>query len=247
MDSGIFARNDDIPIESIELWVNPKNLEIPANLLSRHFVTNEMHILCEDIGKQKIKIHPDAFRSSRNFTRFFRISWCDVRGLDFFFLKDFVYLEHLVLFLNAQVSSAEWLTLPTTTLSNLANFYTTSSTGVEDWATFPVLIQGIIYMDISNNKISDLAVDRILQWILDSPSLKTLKKLCISQNALTEIPKKILLFESLQEIYLEFNPIHGIIRSGSLKPFFTNSKLHLEVTGINKIEPGAFTGMYHSR
>ena len=246
VDSGIFARNDDdIPIESLELFVDPKNLEIPANLLSRHFVMNKMFILCENIGTQKLKIHPDAFRSSRNFSRYVRISWCDLMGLDFFFLKDFAYLEHLVLYYNAQFSLAEWLTLPTTTLSNCANFDIFSSTGVDDWATFPVLIQGLITMDISSNKISDLAVDRILQWILDSPSISTLKKMDISYNELTEIPKKLLLFENLQEIDISFNPIDGIIRAGSFKSFLTSKSyvLNLEMMGINKIEPGTFIGI----
>ena len=98
---------------------------------------------------------------------------------------------------------------------------------------------------LTNNLIGDVAMDRILQWIIDSPSVNTLRSLVIAESALTKIPRQFSSFSALERIVLWRDPLNTTIRYGSLNFSYPVSVLCLESCGIKFIEPGAFQGLLY--
>ena len=62
----------------------------------------------------KLKIHPEAFRASHNFTKLFRFSYCDMESIDFSFLNMFTQTLSLVI-----QFTINWSALPPTFLSQI--------------------------------------------------------------------------------------------------------------------------------
>lgn len=232
--------DQEIILGSFRLVVPLREQFIPADLLAHH-QTKTISIECEDEVIQKLSIHPDAFRSSRNCTHQLRIETCDVSRLDFAFLTGFNNLEKFRIGHAINVHLAEWPSFPSSLL-HLKTFEIMRSSGVDEWTRFPVLIQGIEELDLHDCRIGDESIDRILQWVVHSPSVNTLKILSLEYNSLTRIPRQIKLLGKLENLVLSINKI-AIIERGS---FFRNSStkcdIRLGMNEIRNIEPGAFQG-----
>ena len=82
-------------LEQVRLVIPKNDLTIPANLLHNYRVMNWILLQCEGITEQRLTININAFRSSRNFTRSIAINNCNVTGLNFHFLQDFILLNML--------------------------------------------------------------------------------------------------------------------------------------------------------
>lgn len=236
-----------LSIETFKLKIPPKDKHVPANLLTEHFVWSDIDLKCFDKGKeQKISIDPEAFSSSRNFTKILNISFCDISELNFSFLRGFDKLWKLSLYSVTNVHLADWKSLPVNDLPGQFDFNLKNSKGFDKWTELPQPMKGIKYCDLSGNEMGDIAMGRILKWIVDSPSVDTLNHLIMTNNALTQIPLQINSFPNLRLLNLDDNVlINATIRSGSLKFSYSIRvvrEVHFASCGISTVEPGAFQG-----
>lgn len=226
-------------LESISVVVPLREQFIPADLLA-NYKARIISIECEDEVIQKISIHPKAFRASQNFTRNFFISSCDVGQLDFTFLNGFHGLQLIRFILANNFHLAVWTSLPP--LSHLTGLELFSSSGLDEWTSFPVLVQGLTEIFMHNTFLCDLSTDRILQWVIDSPSVNTLRYLHLDKNFLTRIPKQIRALSKLNKLVLTGNKITTIEKESIYRNSSTRCEIFLDVNEISNIEPGAFQG-----
>ena len=231
--------------KSFDLIVPATENIIPANLLGQNVVERTIKLGCQHVT-QRLTIHPDAFRASRKFISGLQVDGCNLAGFNFSFLKDFKNLRIFNLKENANIDLVDWTSFPPlAALLGLKIRYMK----LDNWNRFPILANvGLKWVDLSENLIGDVAIDRILQWLIDSKSTESLRQLDISCTFLTEIPIQISAFKNLEKLLMSRNPIRTI-RSGSIvaPPHVSTSKLGtviaLHSCAIDTIEPDAFQGI----
>lgn len=129
-------------------------------------------------------------------------------------------------------------------LVNLTTLVIQGSAGLNNWTTFPQLIQGLDYIELSACLIDDDGMNRILTWAFNT-SVDSLSELLMNANNLTGIPQKIARF-NLATLELNRNPINSTVLTEGSMIFNSSVKmLGLAFTGIETIEPGAFQGGIH--
>ena len=230
-------------VKRIEVFVPAEDSYIPANLLVGHRVIGEICLVCQNEGYQKLKINPDAFSFSRDFTQFFSIQSCDLSSLEFSFLKDFKNLQKLAIYSSANVHIADWNSLPPLPSLNWL-FEIAASPTLNDWTQFPILVEGLVFAQFSENDICDETMSRMLQWLLDSPSIGTLQDLDLSGNALTYIPQEISLFKQLVFLNLKMNRFIALHTPFKIPKSISYAYLHSN--NIEFIKPGSFKGCSYS-
>ena len=233
-----------IDIENIEIRIASMDLVIPDNLLAGHQVKNEIELYAIVIGFQTLRIAPEAFRSSQNYTRIVKFFFFNLSGLDFVFLKNFKKIKELIFMWDLNIHLVFWDTLPP--LNSLRSLSINYCTGLNIWTEFPQLVNGLAHFTLVGNNIDDFVMNRILQKILQS-SENTLEHLNLEKNALIEFPWQIQSFKRLNWLYAGLNPsMLTSVKAGSFS-FLSNSSIqgiYLVSSGIEAIEPGAFPGIY---
>ena len=239
-NNGISAFN---VIKNILLLLRPTDQLVVEDQFANHRITNEIGVMCIKQNAKRLEINPGAFRSSRHFTRIIRIFDCDITALDFSFLEDFRNLEIIILDRANNVHMSHWSTIPAH-LTSLHDLEVVSiGTGLNEWTRFPILVNGLLTLVLCNNSIQDPAMDRILQWIAESPSKNTIENLDISYNQLTRIPRQISFFTQLKNIDIQCNPKLTTLHLESFN--FASSSLNflnLEYSNVGNIGTGAFQG-----
>lgn len=232
-------KNKTHPIELLKLAIPPTEDFIPKDLLFHPWV-KEYRIQCINIGRQRLKIHKDAFRSSKNFTCRFVIQYCDISRLDFLFLKDFDQFYLLEIDRCVNVHLADWAGFPPLPIFQILTVR--RSKGLAEWTQFPVSIHGMTRIELINNGIDDTTIDKILHWAINSSSSTGLISLEVPSNQLTRIPRHNLLFQNLVKLDLSHNAL-TTLQSGSLNFRSPVRLLYLSFCNIRVIEPGAFQGI----
>ena len=235
-------------LENLKLKIASDERHLPANLLADHRVTNRIDIECtedfffldeDDFGE--FRIDAEAFRATRNFTREIDIGSCDLKGFDFFFLEYFQNLECLSFYWVSNYHLAAWLTF-----LRFNSLKIIRSQLLSEWTEFPALVTGLSTISLKKNEIGDAVMDKILQWVIESSSIETLKYLDIEGNELiTRIPKQISKFQNLESLHLDFNKMTSKTLFSRSLPYFSCSVEYLSLIsmGIGKIEPGTFRGI----
>ena len=209
-------------------------------MLGDHYVSDEIELECLIKEKQRFSINPEAFSSSRNFTKVLKLSFCDASNLSFSFLRGFVKLWAISFYSISNIHLANWTFFPH--LVSLTDLEIIDSKGMDKWAHFPNSITKLKYFGIEGNELDDEAMNRILQWIVDSPSVDTLQNLNMERNNLTQIPHHLSSFNKLERILLGENPLNEIVRAGSFNFSYPIRELSLSSCGISGIEPEALEG-----
>ena len=209
-----FGGNGFKVIANFKLAISQADMHLPSNLLADHYVLNEINIECLEKEIKNFKIDSNAFSSSRNFLKVFKVSLCDISGLNLFFFQGFEKLSTISFDSIANANLVNWTTLPP--LPKLATLDIINSKGLDKWAQFPFPINmKLKYLNLFGNKMDDLAMDQFLQWIDGSPSSDFLDFLDLGENALTQIPRQLSSFKKLSVINLDRNRLIKIIPSGS--------------------------------
>ena len=228
-------------IENFQYIVPEKDTSIPADFLADHRVLTDISLSCFAIGIQKIKINSEAFSSSFNSTRRVEITLCDFTEMSFDFIKGFIKLQELSFDSNANVNLADWENFPP--LTTLTTLYIKYSTGLDQWNQFPILVNGLTKIDLSYNDMGNDAMDRIMQWILNSPSANSLIYFHLKKNELTTIPWQLQFFKELKRIYLAYNSISAIDAEFiSFFPFADSFETHLDLrcNKLTRFEASSF-------
>ena len=238
-------------LQNIHLWVSKLDPIVPANIFSDHRISNEIRVSCDDrenYRHHKLEIDPWSFTSSWGYTHVISIYGCNFKDFDFNFLGHFKQLEILKFKFIFDFNVANWSTFPSMLHINRLEVLLCSP--LNEWKQFPILKIGLYEILLSgfyrNIEINDEAMERILQWILESPTANTLERLEIHHNALTRVPLQIVSFKNLRDLRLhQYNHI-STIRSGNFD--FSQSSnilnLNLESIGVHTIEPASFQGKF---
>ena len=201
----------------------------------------------------QLMVHPDAFTGTQNHTIRMRISLCDLSRLDFYFLHGFRRLESLKIWYSFDAHLAGWNRFPD--LPALSDLGIYQCGGLNNWTSFPQLVNGLKEMDLQGNGLNDDSMGRILDWALKS-SAGSLQKLLIGAymdgNNLTKIPSQIGSFHRLDHLDLSgrYNsdkkspkPFGIATVSSCLLSFGSTVKsLNIQSAGLSFIKPGAFQG-----
>lgn len=198
------------------------------------------------LNSSKLQVHPNAFRSTKNFTKTFILDFIDCTLLDFDFLSGFMKLTTLTI---ANIINIEYCLSTLPSLPSLITLNIQYSSVVNEIAHFPKLVNGLKKFSFYGNEnfqktiLNDETADRMMNWLLLS-SAKTLEELTITENKrITKVPHQISSFPSLRKLWLSNNSI-SIIKTGEFTFSSPVSVLNIWGNGIKEIEPGAFQGKY---
>ena len=242
--SSLFKQNTAAGWGNLFLKLSPTdvNKTIPADLLGNHTVAT-IQLSCPT-SNYFLTIDPNAFRSSRNSAELYSFINCDMNRLDFQFLSGFEKLTSLYFTEIKNAHLLNWTTLPT--LNNLKSltFGFSAAGDLNRWMTFPKLSRGLVQLNLIENNINDVEIDRILNWTLKT-SAHTLEYLNLNRNNLTQIPRQISSFTKIKRIsFVNQNTGISLISNGSFS-FSVNHFLYIVDLNSNKIasiKPGAFQG-----
>ena len=176
------------------------DFNIPKNIFVNHRITKAMELYGNfnyDPTQNVPEIDAEAFVSSWNFTKKFVIRYSNV-GLmkSFDFLAGFNQLKEIQFLQSVNFSLPYLPPLP-----NLVSLVLYQTTGINEWTHFPNLTKGLETIDLTAIELNDEMADRVLAWILTSPSKYSLKILYFHrENLLTQIPHKIKYFPNLYYI-----------------------------------------------
>ena len=162
---------------------------IPADFLADQWITSTIEISCLSY-KKAIEIDPNAFRLSRNFTQGLNMFSCDIAGLDFLFLSHFINIERLFFDSVVNLQMVNWTSLKY--LPGLHYVKITGSLGLDDCHTpFPFLSNELLAISLTKNFICKEAMERILDWIINSTAIKSLQMLEVHTNSYIGEPLQI--------------------------------------------------------
>lgn len=231
-------------LDAINLW--PKDQEIPEDLLGNK-KAKKIQIFCHNNTQRLNKIHPDAFRSSADYTVELYLRSCDLAQMDLTFLTGFIKLDSIRMARCANIHRIRWDTMPD--LPRLSKLEMLSCKDLNQWTNFPrprLLKAGFYEMKLNLARMEDETVDRILDWVLKH-SADSLHKLEMSESSLTRIPKQLSSFTKLHHLDLQGQSGKiGIIPAGALVFPSQVTRLWINNCGVDEIEPGAIKGDFSS-
>lgn len=241
----VFLLTSRTTFHTVKLDILPWNslrIEIPEDILANKRVTN-LNLVSETPDDTfELKIHRNAFRSTKNFTKSIFFYGFDFSEVDLSFLRGFGQLRNFTLSncFNIEISFTTLPPLPSLSILDL-----TEVQGFQEMETFPILANGLKYAAFVSREyeaiLSDSQLSRILDWVLIS-SADSLERLTLERNFhVTKIPKQISSFKALNYLNLRECRIRSI-KSGDLSFSVPIKTLILFNSSISDIEPGAFQG-----
>lgn len=235
--AAIFQRTGPSRLKSFIYYPSALDLSfvtIPENLLNQHYVFGEIQLRCPHDYYCNYRIHPNAFESSKNFTRQLLFDRSFMYWFDFSFLEGFSALSSLSFASVYELQYANWTTMPSFQRPLTLNI--TNSYEVNWWTDFPNNLT-LENLYISGNNIMDPTP--ILNWTLTTSS-NTLRRLHMSYNRLLSIPWQVSSFTKLDTLKVDSQ------YSGMISPAvnFTAPVKLFDASGnrIAYINPGAFNG-----
>ena len=235
-------------------------LNIPANLLGNHIISNCIEFTCwsyypdpessnSNENIRQLNFDADAFSSSRTSLKKFHFIQCNLEQLDFSFLAGFDRLQELKIFKSLNVDKARWDLFP-----NLPSLQDLLIDGYRD---------EIIINDLSENWAmslkpfpSGLAVQKLLfsepyynvivhvQWFGNYSFSDNTTAEMIKNPFWKSVGFNMFLHGSIEQITIncknfEFEVIENENFLGNVL-----SKIEIDGCGVCQIEPGAFNGKY---
>ncbi len=219
----------------------PSDRVIPEDILANKRAINLNIGSQTTVQTELVIVDPNAFRSTKNFTKTIIVHGFDCTHLDLAFLSGF---DQLINFTLAYSSDIEY-SLPTLPpLPSLSILDITFALGLEEMQTFPNLVNGLKYATFVSREDavwSHSKISNVLDWILLS-SADSLEYLTFESNyQLTQIPKQIVYFKALSSLNLRDCNIKSI-SPGALSFSVPVKTLNLLNNEIAYISPGAFLG-----
>jgi len=253
----VFKRTSTVSFEKIQLNLRP-NLDsfIPADLFVNKRtiflkIWNPDYSHNNDNNSVSLKVDPNAFRSTKSYTRNIAFHINDCSQIDFGFLDGFNQLTDLSLYDMDNIQTCFQTIPPLPNLSYLHLQFV--GTGQNEFFKFPNFTNGLRYFKFGNyetpsrhylDMFDDGNLGRILDWLLIS-SANTLKYMLIENQGdnVTLFPTKIPSFKALEKLDINRIVTISTIKTGQLSFFVPVFELYLYGNGINEIEPGAFEGI----
>jgi len=211
---------------------NNKDQNIPANVIGNHSI-GKITIHCP--GKNSpLRVDSAAFSLTKLATKSLTISNCNLKYLDWSFLKGFSNLISLNIVANSSNLHQRFYTLPTRTLAKLEIFHLDSVLGLNINNCY----------DVGTDALQNL----LTKWVTRT-SRRSLESLSLSNNSLTRVPSEVYRYGlvyveisgNLQPLTLP-NLSFYAVAGYSFVPYGNPPTLILSNSKITSISPGAFQG-----
>lgn len=256
----IFNTTPAFDYSGIQLVLPPGNISIPADLFGQSRITGNIDI-DGNINFNLIDIHPDAFRSSKQFdlslSPYYQGLEINMRNLnanllDLSFLADFDKLSS-ILFDSVQGLEVSLTTLPL--LSQTRRIHFRKCTGPLEAVRSGIVLnapEGLTHFTVSTpNGMTEEEVDEMLEWIYPT-SNSTLVYLDISRNNMSIIPEQLQSFEPIKDLDFSYNRMNMTLKtnainiSGEYSPDWTDGNTYVTLfsSGVENMEAGVFQGNY---
>ncbi len=223
-------------------------ITIPMDILTNSITAN-LHVQYTygsvPNGSLKLQVDPNAFQSTKNYTKYFQMDTIECGLLDLKFLSGFDRLTKLT-FTNIYDIQHCLPSLPS--LPSLTSLNISFCTGMNEIFGFPPLTNGLEEILFRGSEkdpdrsFNDETVDRVMDWIVSSSS-ETLEEMkLVMMKKVTQVPRHLASFKALERFWLHNNNISKI-KSGELS--FSSSAvslINLAGNELEEIEPGAFQG-----
>ena len=233
----IFISTKSVDFDQISFQLNDSLF--PMDLFVSHRA-NSITVCGNNSNPQQFypDIHPDAFRSSRNFTVEFNLKSINMCKMNLSFLATFYQLKTLSIWNSVGLNSSSFPPLP-----NLINLWITDSKfNSNGWSIFLNSIKCLEELNLENNGLNNEQVDQILELIFMSPSKDTLTLLDLSSNSLTRIPSQVKYFSRVNKIYLNNQNGQGFGIVSEISLLAPVRFLDLTYCSINEIQTTTFQG-----
>jgi len=251
----VFLRTAFPTLASVELSLQSYKISetlIPENLLGNKRVSDiAIGYSSNSVVNQSLslQVDPNAFQSTKTYTKSFTLSSVDCSLFDLSFLAGFDKITDLS-FINVWEIQQCLPSLPP--LKSLTSLYIKDCNGMTkiSEADFPILVNGLKSVTLNRGEYNnyfywpskDPVLHRIMNWLLVS-SADTLGSLVIgNMTKLFKIPEQISLFKALTTLVVVHTNI-TTIDTGALSFSHPIYELELSNNKIEKIEPGAIQGM----
>ena len=197
-----------------------------------------IRLVCPD-QKHRLSIHPSAFRASRDYSKEVFIEGCDLRRLDFAFLKGFKALNELYIHYSV-IGNFEGLPeLPALRLLDIRHCGEHHHGFKWNVTRLPSELQ---VLRLDHNDLDDGTVAKIIR----SASNSSLSDLILSKNRISRIPEGLATFTTpLRRLKLVGNTIPYIDKESFRHLEEDDGSIHLSVlnlgrVSLNSIQPGTF-------
>ena len=237
-----FQRTTSADFDQIFLLLPSENSVIPDNFFVNHRVTKNLEVIGNVLAAEQVvlEIQPDAFRSSQNHLKQFKIYSCDVKILNFRFLSNFSQLTDLSI-----KKSVNFHTFNLPPLPNLISLSILNCTGLNQWTVFPNFVKGLEYLDLECNGLNDETTEQLLRYIMTGPSNVSLTNIRLSRNALTRIPRQLKSFANIKNMFFNDQREPGFGSLSYLSPLI-HVEIYIDLSSCNitSIQPDALKGLF---
>ena len=226
---------------------NNKDEKIPSNFIGNNSISM-ITLQCSD-RNSPLRVDPAAFSVTKSVTSSLNIYKCNLKYLNWSFLKGFSKLGTLYIYDSMNLHQT-FYTLPTTSLVNLNTVSFNSVMGLNGFnktcLKFPAPpSNGLSYFELKQcYDLGSSAVQNILAKWVRPTSTNTLITLDLSYNTLTSIPPEISKFNQLEVLDLSGQKQPWILQSGSFNFKNPVRTIAFGSSCLTSISPGAFQGIY---
>jgi len=245
---GLFTRLNRIYTGFLEpVFMNGDGIQIPSYFLGSAMRRINLLIFNCLYMENPLEVDELAFKLSDDvLTEIDNIKFinCNVSSLHFLLEIKLVYS---VAFENTSNFHEFFASLPTE--FEMKVFFLTKSFNlnlIDTVSKLPKVITGLKEFRVyENQELLDTTVDLLLDWLLSTKLRDELLWLYIHNNGLTRIPTQIGRFSLLQNFFFHYNVLSdGVVKKGDLKFSFLPLIISFHDCGIQKIETGAFQGLF---
>lgn len=242
---------DPYYIYSLLLIPNVKDTKIIANTVGNHTIS-ALTISCPARKKNPLLVDSAAFTVTKSVTSVITITGCDLKLVDWSFLKGFSRL----FFLSIQYSSNFHTTFYTMPASTFTSLTFVSLYGIDGMNGFndtslkfpPPVPNGLSAFWVwFSYDLTTAAVQNLLATWVTPTSTNTLANIVVGGNNLTTIPPDVSKYTKTNDVNFWDNSQPMIIQSGAFNYTTPVQSLLLESSQITSVSPGAFIGIVHFR
>lgn len=211
---------------------------IPANLLSNNKAVL-IDIACPS-DDFVLDAHPDAFRASADNATEVILFNCDARRLDWRFLNGLDAVEDIRLMHMLNLEGFRKMGKLSASLTSLT---VNAGSGLSDLPE--VTSPSMHLIDLSNNRLRDEEIAKIIRTLAVSPAAESLSHLRLDGNLLSKMPNNLETLRNLTDLAIQDNDIRRI---GKGELAFSSNVSYISLTGdhIQTIQPGAFKGKLYN-
>jgi len=233
--TGLFVFCDKVPVATVKnVFIKVKNpiyidelLLIPnlndskiiAGIIGSHTI-GKLDLYCPIRKTNPLLVDPAAFTQTKSVTDTLQVSNCDMKSVDWSFLKGFSNLSFIIFDYNSNLHTT-FYTFPTSTLTSLNTFFLLGMVGMNGFNNASLKFPPPVPNGLSSFWIwfaydmTTAAVQNLLAKFVTPKSQNTLTSIQLGGNAFTTVPSEFSKYTQLTDVQFWENSQPWQIQSGA--------------------------------